>query len=108
AKMRPKPPSHVAALVALPPRKSRISFGRTGAINPNASMSSITVTKIKTTAALRSFIARSRSPVATGLWPVGSDVAQRRGYNYLPGCQFEHELIDDSALLSFAQNGGTR
>jgi hypothetical protein len=52
----PNTPIHVAALVALPPRKSRISFGRTGAINPNASMSSMTVTKIKTTAALRAFM----------------------------------------------------
>jgi hypothetical protein len=61
----------------------------------------MTVTKINVSAAGRDFIARSRSPVATGLWPVGSAVAQRRGYNYLPGCQFKHELIDESALLLF-------
>jgi hypothetical protein len=60
----PNTPIHVAALVALPPRKSRISFGRTGATNPSASMSSMTVTKIKTTAALRAFIARSKTVVA--------------------------------------------
>jgi hypothetical protein len=71
-------------------------------------MSSMTVMKINAMAALRGFIARSRFSVATGLWPVRSDVAQRRGYNYLPGCQFEHELIDDITLLSLAENGSAR
>ena len=37
-------------------RKLRTSFGNTGAIKPSASMSSITVMKIKTTAAGRDFI----------------------------------------------------
>src|SRR5205823_3541479 len=56
AKTVPKTPSQVAALVAFPPRKVRMSFGKTGAINPRANMSSMTVMKIKTTAALRAFI----------------------------------------------------
>jgi len=53
----------VAALVALPPRKFRINFGRTGAIKPNASMSSMTVTKINGIAAWRGFIPRSTTVV---------------------------------------------
>jgi hypothetical protein len=56
AKIVPNHPSQFAALTALPPRKSRINLGRTGAISPSASMSSMTVMKIKTTAALRAFI----------------------------------------------------
>jgi hypothetical protein len=56
AKIVPNHPSQDAALVVLPPRKSRINFGRTGAIKPSASMSSVTVTKIKTIAAWRCFI----------------------------------------------------
>ena len=55
----PKMPSHVAALVGLPPRKFRMSFGKTGAINPRASMSSMTVMKINVMAALRGFMGRS-------------------------------------------------
>ena len=52
----PKMPFQSAAMFMLPPRKSRISLGSTGAINPSASMSSMTVTKIKTTAARRVLI----------------------------------------------------
>ena len=56
AKTVPKIPNHFAALDASPPRKFKTSFGRTGAIKPSASMSSVTVTKMKTTAALRGFM----------------------------------------------------
>src|SRR4051812_17670005 len=51
-----KMPRVLDALDASPPRKFRISFGKTGAIRPNASMSSVTVMKIKVTAALRGFM----------------------------------------------------
>src|ERR1700745_3556314 len=61
AKTVPKMPFHVAAEFMLPPRKSRINFGNTGAINPSASMSSITVTKMNGIAAWRFFIAREIS-----------------------------------------------
>src|SRR5215469_2666946 len=44
---------HFAAPVISPPRKSRISLGRTGIIKPIARMSSVTVTRMKMTAAGR-------------------------------------------------------
>src|SRR5436190_9235304 len=47
---------HFAASVIWPPRKSRISLGSTGIIKPIARMSSVTVTRIKMTAAGRDFI----------------------------------------------------
>src|SRR5215469_5884623 len=47
---------HFAASVIWPPRKSRISLGRTGMIKPIARMSSVTVTRMKMTAAGRDFI----------------------------------------------------
>src|SRR6266508_2208335 len=47
---------HFAASVISPPRKSRISFGKTGMIKPIAKMSSVTVTRMKMTAAGRAFI----------------------------------------------------
>src|SRR5436309_11179838 len=57
AKTVPKTPIHVAALAALPLRKLRMSFGKTGAINASASMSSMTVTKMKAMAPGRDCIA---------------------------------------------------
>ena len=56
AKTVPKTPFQFAAEFILPPRKSRINFGNTGAINPSASMSSMTVTKMKAMAAGRFFM----------------------------------------------------
>lgn len=56
AKTVPKILNHFAAEGVSPPRKLSTSFGRTGAINPSASMSSVTVIKMKTTAALRGFM----------------------------------------------------
>src|SRR5262249_31705234 len=50
-----------AVLVIRSPRKSRISFGRTGMINPIARISRVTVTRIKVMAALPAF--------TTGLLP---------------------------------------
>src|SRR3989449_8499936 len=47
---------HFAASVISPPRKSRISFGKTGMIKPIARMSRVTVTRIKMTAAGRDFM----------------------------------------------------
>ena len=56
AKTVPKTPFHFAAEFMLPPRKSRINFGNTGAISPSASMSSMTVTKMNAMAAWRDFM----------------------------------------------------
>src|ERR1700746_1048503 len=50
---------HFAASVISPPRKSRISLGKTGMIKPIAKMSSVTVTRMKIIAAGRAFIIRS-------------------------------------------------
>src|SRR5881398_2669842 len=47
---------HFAASVISPPRKSRISFGRTGIIKPIAKTSRVTVTRMKMTAAGRDFM----------------------------------------------------
>ena len=47
---------HFAAFVISPPRKSRISLGKTGIIKPIARMSRVTVTRMKITAALRDFM----------------------------------------------------
>jgi hypothetical protein len=47
---------HFAASVIWPPRKSRISLGKTGMIKPIARMSRVTVTRMKMTAAGRDFI----------------------------------------------------
>src|SRR2546428_7756997 len=44
----PNTPCHHAALVALPPVKSSTSLGSTGITIPNASMSSVTVTRMNT------------------------------------------------------------
>src|SRR6185436_19933814 len=48
---------HFAASVISPPRKSRISLGKTGMIKPFAKISSVTVTRMKMTAAGRGFMA---------------------------------------------------
>src|ERR1700675_1948292 len=47
---------HFAASVISPPRKSRISFGKTGMIKPIARMSRVTVTRMKIIAAGRDFM----------------------------------------------------
>src|SRR5438045_7979244 len=47
---------HLAASVISPPRKSRISLGRTGMIKPIARTSRVTVTRMKMTAAGRDLI----------------------------------------------------
>src|SRR5438067_8963933 len=47
---------HFAASVISPPRKSRISFGKTGIMRPIARMSRVTVTRMKMTAAGRDFM----------------------------------------------------
>src|SRR3982074_2430611 len=53
AKTVPKRPSILAALEVSPWRKPSMRRGRTGAIMPRASMSSVTVKKIKVAAARR-------------------------------------------------------
>src|SRR5438128_8332406 len=56
AKTTAKRAVHFAASVISPPRKSRISFGKTGMIKPIARMSRVTVTRMKMTAAGRDFM----------------------------------------------------
>src|SRR5215813_10841097 len=56
AKTTAKRALHFAASVISPPRKSRMSLGKTGMIKPIARMSSVTVTRMKMTAAGRDFI----------------------------------------------------
>jgi hypothetical protein len=53
---REKVPNIRDAFAASPPRKLSTSFGSTGRINPSASMSSVTVMKMKMTAALRGLL----------------------------------------------------
>src|SRR5262249_10405936 len=86
---------HFAASVIWPPRKSRISVGRTGIINPIARMSSVTVTRIKMTAAGRDFIRvkHQRNVVAT----VVSTAEKER----TPPLIYR----DDAAFLPLAKNG---
>src|SRR6266850_6234026 len=55
AKTNANQPLHHAVPVISPPRKSKISFGKTGMINPIARMSSVTVTRIKVIVALLAF-----------------------------------------------------
>src|SRR2546429_6354305 len=59
---------HFAASVISPPRKSRISFGKTGMIKPIARMSRVTVTRMKIIAAGRDFmrVEHERNVVAAG------------------------------------------
>jgi len=54
-----KPLDHTAALAMLPPISSTIRCGSTGMMIPNASMSIVTVTKMKITAARRRGWSRS-------------------------------------------------
>jgi hypothetical protein len=56
AKTTAKRALHLAASVISPPRKSRISLGKTGIIKPIARMSRVTVTRINMTAAGRDFM----------------------------------------------------
>src|SRR6516225_11554921 len=82
AKTTAKRALHFAALVISPARKSRMSLGKTGMIKPIARMSSVTVTRMKMTAAGRDFIrmedqrnvvaAVVSTAAATGLAAVGS------------------------------------
>src|SRR6266480_4155657 len=56
AKTTANRPLHFAVSVITPPRKSRISFGKTGMIKPIASTSRVTVTRMKMIAAWRDLI----------------------------------------------------
>src|SRR5260370_40650429 len=58
AKTAANRPLNFAVAVITPPRKSRMSFGKTGMIKPIARTSRVTVTKMKMTAAWR-FLIRS-------------------------------------------------
>src|SRR6266852_309754 len=87
AKMVPNHPSQLAALTESPPRKSRINFGSTGAIKPSASMSSMIVMKIKTTAAGRDFMMR-----IAAIFTCHSSLVTRH-------------FSDDAAFLSLSENG---
>src|SRR5262252_2068249 len=89
---------HFAASVIWPPRKSRISLGKTGIIKPIARISSVTVTRIKMTAAGRDFIRveHQRNVVAA----VVSTAEKRR----TPLLVYR----DDAAFLPLAKNGSAR
>src|SRR4030095_14737703 len=98
----PKTPFQVAAELMLPPRKSRINFGNTGAINPSASMSSMTVTKMNGIAAWRFFIARGASTQRC------SGGCVTRGAKALAAASAFANLLsqDDAAFLHLTENGG--
>src|SRR5207249_3619948 len=70
---------HFAASVISPPRKSRISFGKTGMIKPIARMSRVTVTRMKIIAAGRDFmrVEHERNVVAAGVSSTGGDGTAR-------------------------------
>src|SRR5438046_4741310 len=70
---------HFAASVISPPRKSRISFGKTGMIKPIARMSRVTVTRMKIIAAGRDFmrVEHERNVVAAGVSTTGVDGTAR-------------------------------
>src|SRR5438477_9021323 len=89
---------HFAASVIWPPRKSRISLGRTGIIKPIARMSSVNVTRIKMTAAGRDFmrLKHQRNVVAA----VVSTTEKRRTPLLI--------YRDDAAFLPLAKNASAR
>src|SRR5436853_5967084 len=78
---------HFAASVISPPRKSRISFGKTGMINPIARMSRVTVTRIKMTAAGRDFmrVEHQRNVVAAVVSTAEQGAWHKRLYIYPVG-----------------------
>src|SRR5262249_30129039 len=80
-------PRYSEARAVLPPRKSEISFGMTGAMMPKASMSSRTVTKMKPSAACR--LANMRN--------------LQRGGNRVQGCEPEIDgTVDPLAVMRSA------
>src|SRR5437762_12395677 len=72
---------HFAASVTSPPRKSRISFGKTGMIKPIARMSRVTVTRMKIIAAGRDFmrVEHERNVVAAEVATNAEDRTARAG-----------------------------
>src|ERR1043166_596439 len=89
---------HFAASVIWPPRKSRISLGKTGIIKPIARISSVTVTRIKMTAAGRDFIRVEHQRNVVGA--VVSTAEKRRTPLLI--------YRDDAAFLPLAKNGSAR
>src|SRR6266508_178250 len=89
AKTTAKRALHFAASVISPPRKSRISLGKTGMIKPIARMSSVTVTRMKMIAAGRDFIRveDQRNVVAAVVSTAGGsdDVYNRRRRKHQAG-----------------------
>src|SRR5205814_1115860 len=90
AKTVPKTPFQSAALFMSPPRKSRINFGSTGTMRPTVSISSVTVTRTKMTAALVDFIAALLRTGSSGFdlrqrWFRIFDPIARRGHIFLFG-----------------------
>src|SRR5438034_10518753 len=91
---------HFAASVIWPPRKSRISLGKTGMIKPIARMSRVTVTRMKMTAAGRDFmrVEHERNVVAAVV-----STARR-----LAQAPLQLFCCDDAAFVSLAENGSAR
>src|SRR5207302_6937932 len=94
---------HFAAFVISPPRKSRISLGKTGIIKPIARMSSVTVTRIKMTAAGRDFMRTEHERNVVGAVVSTAEQAtwHKRLYNNL-------SLNYDAAFLSLSENASAR
>src|SRR6266566_5899569 len=89
---------HFAASVIWPPRKSRISLGKTGIIKLIARISSVTVTRIKMIAAGRDFI---RVEHQRNVEAAVVSTAEKRRTPLLI-------YRDDAAFLSLVKNGSAR
>src|SRR5207249_9349229 len=107
AKTVPKMPFHFAAEFMLPPRKSRINFGNTGAINPSASMSSMTVTKMNGIAACRFFIAREESTQRCSGGCVNRRKAEVRDSVMVDRLLRRHDFRRQSRSLSYGVASGS-
>ncbi len=101
---------HFAASVIWPPRKSRISLGNTGIIKPIARISSVTVTRIKMTAAGRDFmtVEHERNVVAAVVSTAEHVRNTRSKPRPLARASLQLFCYDDAALLPLAKNGSAR
>src|SRR5438132_2449034 len=101
---------HFAAFVISPPRKSRISLGKTGIIKPIARMSSVTVTRIKMTAAGRDFMRTEHERnVVAAVMSTGERARNNPPNGKALGTSASTiNLCDDAVLLPLAENGSAR
>src|SRR5665213_1317513 len=105
AKSVPKTPIILAVLEAFPFRKPSIRRGRTGAIMPSASISSVTVKKMKAAAARRPFGADrpTGAPSPMGSTTSGSDKmglgsSSAINLEYMGGGHFPHPTATEYHL----------